>query len=993
MALYHFTVKNDKRPRTKTQIPAVEHSDYINREGKYKNVDERQPQSMDNVISSNRKPDAIDGRTVLLYSSPYGKITNTEKGIAVTDDPSYDTISMALIVAKETMDEPLNVNGSLAFKAKCIHAAVLADLPISFKDQNMQSVFDKKRKEKQDERERFREQGGRVIIRKNIPKPDIDENQRGNAETVTIGTLPTMRQLSKLPVDGTRSENATMLVSGDESGQLGHDGDTRNPPMRWDLSDGREQYARRTARRILDNIESNMDAIYAQRHVEYINREKAFSERGDCVYKQHHLPKWAKDSPSVFFRAADRYSPKNAARYKELEFALQNELTLEQNLEIVNRFIQENLPDHYYTLAVHDKIGAMSDGTHNLHVHLVFSTRLIDEVEKKKERKRSAYFRYPLRDNVKEKTEDAMRSHGAPIDRKWSDRTYIPHLRASYEEIVNSVLEKYGYSARIDHRSLKAQEQEARMNGDIVLANLLHRIPEEHISKHGVLEESNPQVQRIKKYRIHKKEYQDLLFASELVAHGIEEDERKEKTGRLKKNIKAVVSSNEFIESENDANSHIGELQDSLVEAVHTHEHLQRMLVSAEDARENAKLEYMMPEEKETYQAYKKLLSDIQRWTDFKENLSEPKNPTNEGLAAYRQLLPALDEKLSNLQHEKALLQDKIDELEIRLQNTDIQKQIQLITHKTLQANVKIRKELAKAEQNLEISIRALEQGLFSETHAENQQDTYTTHQLYSIIRKRFYGYKKEVERLQKQLDDAKKKVLSMDRALQMASNIYTKGGLKKLREDLRSLKKKEGYLQSDQAKLEQDIAAFRKLPTPPSTDRDLYAEYQERYSALASRRDKLNQRIHDLANQKIELEQRKKRLAAQIDSLQGKAKIKDIAPGIMKKKAPYQEQYDALHERLERATGKMNRANVQMEALAKAVQKDKDNTQRYKVAAHVKAKDMPGIIAEAVSGNSHYASLVATMRDDNRSLKTWTLMSEAAKEEETNKQLYQDLI
>ena len=242
-------------------------------------------------------------------------------------------------------------------------------------------------------------------------------------------------------------------------------------------------------------------------------------------------------------------------------------------------------------------------------------------------------------------------------------------------------------------------------------------------------------------------------------------------------------------------------------------------------------------------------------------------------------------------------------------------------------------------------------------------------------------------------MEAAKKKVLSMDRALQMASNIYTKGGLKKLREDLRELKKREGYLQNDQAKLEQDIADFRKLPVPASADRDQYAEYQERYSALASRRDELNQRIHDLANQKIELEQRKKRLAAQIDSAQGKSKIKDIALGIMKKNAPYQEQYDALHGRLERATGKMNRAKVQMEALAKAVQKDKGNRQRYKVAAPVKAKDKPGIIAAAVSGNSHYASLVATMRDDNRSLKTWTLMSETAKEEEANKQLYQDLI
>ena len=992
MALYHFTVKNDKRPKTKTQISAVEHSDYINREGKFKNIDERQPQSMDNIITSTRKPDAIDGRTVLLYSSPYGKITNTEKGIAVTDDPSYDTIATALMVAKETMTEPLIVNGSLAFKAKCIHAALLSDLPVTFKDANMQSILEKKRKEKQDERERFREQGGRTIIRKNIPKPDVDENQRGNAKAASIGTLPTMRQLPKLSVDGTRSEDAALLVSSDEGSQLGYDGASSNPSVRWDLSDGRKQYARGTARRILDNIESNMDAIYAQRHVEYINREKAYSERGDCIYKQHHLPKWAKDSPSVFFRAADRYSPKNAARYKELEFALQNELTLEQNLEIVNRFIQENLPDHYYSLAVHDKIGAMSDGTHNLHVHLVFSTRLVDEVEKKKERKRSAYFRYPLRENVKNKTEEAMRSHGAPIDRKWADRTYVPHLRASYEEIVNSVLEKYGYSARVDHRSLKAQEQEARMNGDLVLANLLNRIPEEHISKHGVLEDSNPQVQRIKQYRVHKKEYQDLLFAAELVAHGMEEDERKEKTGRLKKNIKAVVSSNEFIESENDATSHIGELRDSFVEAVHAHEHLQRMLISAADAQENAKIEYMTEEEKEAYQTYKKILSDIQRWTEFKENLEEPKNPTDEELAAYRQLLPALDEKLSNLQHDKYLLQDKIDALEIRLKNTDIQKQIQLITHKTLQANAQIRKKLTKAEQNLEISMRALEQGLFAETHAENQQDTYTTHQLYSIIRKRFYGYKKETERLQKQLEAAKKKVLSMDRALQMASNIYTKGGLKKLREDLRELKKQEGYLQNDQVKLEQDIAEFRKLPVPASADRDRYAEYQERYRALASRRDDLNQRIRDLANRKIELEQQKKRLATQIDSPQGKAKIKDIALGIMKKNAPYQEQYDSLQGRLERATEKMNRAKLQMEALAKAVQGDKQNAQRYKVSAPVKAKDKPAIIAEAVSGNSRYASLVATMREDNSALKTWTLMSEAAKAEEANKQIYRDL-
>ena len=111
-----------------------------------------------------------------------------------------------------------------------------------------------------------------------------------------------------------------------------------------------------------------------------------------------------------------------------------------------------------------------------------------------------------------------------------------------------------------------------------------------------------------------------------------------------------------------------------------------------------------------------------------------------------------------------------------------------------------------------------------------------------------------------------------------------------------------------------------------------------------------------------------------------------------MRKNAPYQKRYDALKARLDRATERMNRAKVQMDALTKAVKTDRNDVRRYKIAAPEKVKDRPGIIAEAVSGNEHYASLVATMRDDNSALKTWTLMSDAAKEEEANKRIYRDL-
>ena len=170
----------------------------------------------------------------------------------------------------------------------------------------------------------------------------------------------------------------------------------------------------------------------------------------------------------------------------------------------------------------------------------------------------------------------------------------------------------------------------------------------------------------------------------------------------------------------------------------------------------------------------------------------------------------------------------------------------------------------------------------------------------------------------------------------------YTKGGLKKLREALRAWKKKEGYLQNDRTKLEQEIAAFQRLPIPSPDDRDAYAEYQDRKRALDKRSDTLTKKAQELAEQKAKLDAWQKRLAAQIDAPQGKEKIKEIALDIMRKNAPYQKRYDALKAGLDRAAERMNRAKIQMDALAKVVKTDRSNVRRYKVAAPEKYKTDP---------------------------------------------------
>ena len=163
----------------------------------------------------------------------------------------------------------------------------------------------------------------------------------------------------------------------------------------------------------------------AKAHAEYINKERTPAHESDCVFRAVQLPSWADGSAQKFFDAATRYEDKGNRRFKEIEFSLPNELTLEQNREIVDRFISAHLSSHYYAYAMHDKTGALSNQRHP-HVHIMFSERLIDDVEIAKERPAYKYFRRaakPLKGEALASFERRS-EHGAPKDKRWHDRNF-----------------------------------------------------------------------------------------------------------------------------------------------------------------------------------------------------------------------------------------------------------------------------------------------------------------------------------------------------------------------------------------------------------------------------------------------------------------------------------------------------------------------------------------------------------------------------------------
>lgn len=1028
MALYHFTVKTDKRTKDEKRINAVDKIAYINREGKYADLDRKEARDQENLITSEKRTDAFFGKRLYLYTSPFGKILNMEKGLLLSERPSHDTIAIALMIAKESMGDPLIVNGSNRFKAKCVEAAVAADLPISFENKSMQRKLERMRKEKEDERERFEKRGGRYGKRpEHLYQPNPNRNNKTISKVASRKAIPSLRELHQQYVEAHRSGNTGVLLPADERAELEHRRAESYALLRWDLTDERKRHASIAAERILKNVERYGDQISSERHIEYINREKAFAKKGGCVYRGHRLPKWAKDSPNEFFRAADRYSPENASRYREVEFALQNELTLEQNLEIIHGFIERVMPHHYYDFAVHDKIGAMADGTHNLHVHIVFSTREIDDIEERNERSPENYFKYPLRKNAKDQSEESKREHGAPMVRDWQKMTFLPHLRQTYEEVTNETLAKYGYSARVDHRSLKAQMQEAEMNGDKVLAAILNRMPEQRLGINE-LYEGNEEVEILQKLRKNRNVKQTILFKAEKLNHALQAKKVSMRKEEIEKRLEDLLSSGEFIESENSKDSTIEKLRTEFVDAVKKYQHLQGMIVSPDAAEERAKLEYMTEEECEVFQEWKKISEELSHWETFQNHLNEPTNGTPDELATYHDLIPALAKKITSLHNQHTILQEKIDAIENRLSNPDITKQIQLITHRALEENKFIRRDLWKAQKNLDTTMSALEQAIFAETTAENTQDIYTLHQLHKIARRRYFGLKKEKERLQNKIASAKKNVLSMERATKMAANIYTKGGMKKFNEDRRAYKKQETYLQNDLARWKEKQAAFLSRPIPQNGTKE-YAAYKEEERGLQKEKATLDSKAAKLAGQKAALDALEKKLTAQIDSSQGQAKIKEIALGIVRKNQPAQKRYDGYIERLKAADERLKEAGAQLERLSALVKeaeakgkpeqlykvvskKELNDTQKEKARQQKKKEsdtsnpqggmssparhavsDHPSMIMKALAGDERYVSLVATTRNDDKGLKNWRLMSEMEKDEEANKNMYAELV
>ena len=215
-------------------------------------------------------------------------------------------------------------------------------------------------------------------------------------------------------------------------------------------------------------------------HAEYIAREGIHQKRGDLMFTGHgNMPSWAQESARAFWAPADLFERSNGAVYRESIVALPRGLSVDQLRVLVNDMVPGLVGSRPYQLAVHSPKSSI-DGGKNPHLHLMYSDRVPDGIERSPE----TYFR---RFNPQCPSNGGCRKLSGGRNRM-ELRDELIARRKFAAEVQNRHLAQYGRTDFVDHRTLKAQG--------------VNRAPERHLGPAKIGRMSAVDVGRLKATRL-----------------------------------------------------------------------------------------------------------------------------------------------------------------------------------------------------------------------------------------------------------------------------------------------------------------------------------------------------------------------------------------------------------------------------------------------------------------------------------------------------------
>lgn len=179
----------------------------------------------------------------------------------------------------------------------------------------------------------------------------------------------------------------------------------------------------------------------------YIARENKYSRdesENDLVAEgSGNLPEWAPNADD-FWKAADRYERRNGAVHRDLEISLPNELTLAENISLVDDLLKAVALSKPFQYAIHCPSAALSQ-VPQPHVHIMMNDRKSDGI------KRPPELHFKRHNPKKPELGGCKKDSGgkSPVQ----IREDLKEVRKTVAGLINIHLERAGRAERVDHRS------------------------------------------------------------------------------------------------------------------------------------------------------------------------------------------------------------------------------------------------------------------------------------------------------------------------------------------------------------------------------------------------------------------------------------------------------------------------------------------------------------------------------------------------------------
>ena len=552
------------------------------------------------------------------------------------------------------------------------------------------------------------------------------------------------------------------------------------------------------------------------------------------------------------------------------------------------------------------------------------------------------------------------------------------------------MLAKNGFSIRVDYRSFKAQQVEAKEHGDDFLTQLYKRMPESYI---GVISahEDNSLAKDIKRFRENVKIRQHSLFQDDVRRKTAQEEETKFLVRQAERSWLFLSNSSAY-KSANVEDETLNGLNQSISSGLARIQRLKRNLVGFLGARERARKEYLPTMDYQFLLDYESKLKQRDELERISKELIPPNGKYPEDFQAFQTIKHGIEKKISDLRSFLAQTNPQYWEILGKLEEPYRQKNVEMVIHRLLQNDLDVLRELKKASTDVLKKIDSLRKKIEVQ---EMPKSIFTAKEVQDNLLQQYRFLKKQREEAIDTCNSLMLKRLFPSEAMSIAKNFFTQDGFKKLRSEQEKYEKALADYERETSEIRERELLFQNRKWTNNGEK-LQAQYY-----LTKEKIHLKETGRRLSHTKIRLDNELTRLERLCRTKEAQEKIALLAADILHKNLKIAQEYEAakkrigdLYEKLQEAKKRFNAfdegyRSLKQNRVYRVIQPESNSTK----TSSLKENELTAIIADALLAEPYAVRLVARSTGNNLEMeKDWEMMSELDKDELINKKIVREL-